>query len=147
MLDETNLYAAVEAATPTDLHDTQPDNRSAPAHPESNNMEIPGAIWRIMFICYGIFFGGLLWATGRDTGALFMIAVSIGYAVMFFGLSTVLIGLDGKVHRPMKPGPDSMLQTWSGPMSSTAVASQVLTIPICFAFFGLAIVVIRASVG
>ena len=48
-----------------------------------------------MFGCYGIFLGGLLYATGRDGEALFMIAISTGYTILYFGLSGVLIGLDG----------------------------------------------------
>lgn len=147
MLDETNMYAVTEVPIAVHTDFDGPKIPSVPVHPEGNNMEIPGGIWRIMFICYGIFFGGLLLATGRDTAALMMITISIGYAVMFFGLNIVLIGLDGKGQHTVKPGPDSDLQTWCGPMSPHAVAGQILTIPICFAFFGIAIVIIRAWVG
>jgi hypothetical protein len=147
MLDETNMYAAVEASISVDGPFAETNNRVVPLHPASNDIEIPGTIWRIMFICYGIFFGGLLIATGRDTEALMMIIISIGYAIMFFGLGSILVGLDGDTDRPSKPGDDPVLHTWCGPMSRTAVAAQVLTIPICFAFFGMTIAVIRIAIG
>lgn len=147
MLDETNMYAAAEAPTRIDLHRPGSGNRAARAHPESNDPQIPGHIWRIMFICYGLFFAGLLAATGRGTEAIFLISICIGYAVIFFGLASILVGLDGKEHRPPAPGKNQVLETWGGPMSPTAVAGQILTIPICFALFGIALVGIRAWVG
>lgn len=147
MLDETNMYAAAEAPTAVTLYPAGSDIRPVPAHPESNDTQIPRPIWRIMFLCYGIFFAGLLAATGRGTEAIFLISICIGYAVMFFGLASILVGLDGKDHHLPAPNRNRVLQTWGGPMSPTAVAGQILTIPVCFALFGIALVGICAWVG
>lgn len=147
MLDEMNLYAAIEApgCANTDADERRPV--SIPVHPAHNALQVPAAIWRVMFGCYGIFLGGLLYATGRDGEALFMIAISTGYTILYFGLSGVLIGLDGHGARDGRIAAGGDLDTWTGPMSPGAVAGQILTIPICLAFFGVAIAVIRALVG
>lgn len=147
MLDEMNLYAAIEAP---DCSAIDPGARRAapiPDHPAHNALQVPAAIWRVMFGCYGIFLGGLLYATGRDGEALFMIAISTGYNILYFGLSGVLIGLDGHGARDGRIAAGSDLDTWTGPMSPGAVAGQILTIPICLAVFGIIIAVIRAVVG
>ncbi len=147
MLDEMNVYAAIEAPERS-VHelDTRP-SPAVPVHPAHNALQVPAAIWRAMFGCYGIFLGGLLYATGRDGEALFMIAISAGYTIMYFGLSGVLIGLDGHGARDGRIAPGGDLDTWTGPMSPGAVAGQILTIPICLAIFGVVIAVIRATVG
>ena len=82
MLDEMNLYAAIEApgCANTDAEEHRPV--SIPVHPAHNALQVPAAIWRVMFACYGIFLGGLLYATGRDGEALFMIAISTGYTIL-----------------------------------------------------------------
>jgi hypothetical protein len=147
MLDEMNLYAMTDAPERGEVavHMHQPV--SIPAHPAHNALQVPAAIWRVMFACYGIFLGGLLHATGRDGEALFMIAISTGYTILYFGLSGVLIGLDGHGARPGQTAARGDLDTWTGPMSPGAVAGQILTIPVCLALFGVIIAVIRAIVG
>lgn len=75
-----------------------------------------------------------------------MVVVSVLYTVMFFGTAAVLQGLGrGKPSGFECGGP--MLDTWTGPMSTASVAAQVLTVPVLFALFAIAIVVIRAIIG
>ncbi len=147
MLDEMNLYAAIEAPGRGDSDTVERRPLSIPAHPAHNALQVPAAIWRVMFGCYGIFLGGLLYATGRDGEALFMIAISVAYTILYFGLSGVLIGLDGHGTRNGRIAAGGYLDTWTGPMSPGAVAAQILTIPVCLAFFGVAVAVIRGLVG
>lgn len=147
MLDELNLYAMTDAPERSEVAEQARRPVSIPAHPAHNALQVPAAIWRVMFACYGIFLGGLLHATGRDGEALFMIAISTGYTILYFGLSGVLIGLDGHAARPDQTAVRGDLDTWTGPMSPGAVAGQILTIPVCLALFGVIIAVIRAMVG
>lgn len=147
MLDEMNLYAVIEAPGGVDTDADERRPLQIPVHPAHNALQVPAAIWRVMFGCYGIFLGGLLYATGRDGEALFMIAISAAYTILYFGLSGVLIGLDGHGAHDGRIAAGGDLDTWTGPMSPGAVAGQILTIPICLAVFGIIIAVIRAVVG
>lgn len=113
---------------------------------ESTDLELPGWIWGVMIASYGTFFAGLLMATGHDGEALFALTVSGLFAAMYFGTARVLLGLSptrqpSRFARGLAP-----LQTWTGPMNTAAVAAQVLTVPLCLAFFGIAAAVIRAVI-
>jgi hypothetical protein len=118
----------------------------ATAQPETVDLELPSWIWGSMALCYGLFFGGLFAASGHDGHAIFAIVISLGYAAMYFGTAALLFGMNparqpsGFVRR-IAP-----LRTWTGPMETGAVAAQVLTVPACLAFFGIAAAVIRAVV-
>ncbi len=127
------------------IHDTA-GLITGPHFAESSSFGFPGWIWKVFFGSYAMFFAALALATARDGHAVFVIVVSVLYTVMFFGTAAVLQGLGkGKPHGFECGGP--MLDTWTGPMSTSSVAAQVLTIPILFAFFATAIFVIRAIVG
>ena len=39
------------------------------------------------------------------------------------------------------------LDTWTGPMGTATVAAQVLTVPVLFAVFAIAIVIMRRIIG
>jgi hypothetical protein len=114
--------------------------------PESIDLELPGWIWGAMAACYGLFFGGLLAATGRDAEALFAIVVSLAYTAMYFGTATLLFGLNPARQPAAFARRLAPLQTWTGPMETGAVAAQVLTVPACLALFGLAVAVIRVVI-
>lgn len=118
----------------------------AAVQPETVDLEIPGWIWGTMALCYGLFFGGLLAATGHDGHAIFAIAISLVYLAMYFGTATLLFGMNP----PRQPSAFvrrlAPLQTWTGTMETGAVAAQILTVPACLAFFGLAAAVIRAAI-
>lgn len=114
--------------------------------PEPVDLEMPGWIWGTMFACYGTFFGGLVAATGHDAEAVFMLVISIGYAVMYFGTAAALFGVDPPKAPSLFARGLAPLQTWTGPMNTRAVAAQVLAVPAFLAAFGLAAAVIRAVI-
>lgn len=135
-----------DAPEPAVLAALLPTVALAPAQPETVDLELPGWIWGSMALCYGLFFAGLLAASGHDGQAIFAIVISLGYAAMYFGTAAVLFGMNP----PRQPSAFvrrlAPLQTWTGPMDTGAVAAQVLTVPACLAFFGLAAAAIRAAV-
>lgn len=109
--------------------------------------QLPRWIWRSMFAFYAIFFLGIAAATGRDTGAIFMIMVSALYTLMFFGTSALLHRQKGPEHSSPLDRSDGMLQTWTGPMDRHTVAAQILAVPAGFAFLGVTFFVVRATAG
>lgn len=133
-------FAEIDLAEPTPLG-------ARPRSAEHADLEMPGWIWRVMIAAYGTYFAGLLIATGRDREALFALTVSFGFAVIYFSTSGLLAGLNPSRRPSLFSRGLAPLQTWTGPMSTGAVAAQVLTVPLCLAFFGLAFAVIRAVVG
>ncbi|MBS0476902.1 MAG: hypothetical protein JSR28_17365 [Proteobacteria bacterium] len=121
--------------------------RASPAQLDTAGTGLPSWIWSAMIAEYAVFFTGLMFAVGRDREAIFMLVISICFAVMFFGTASALFA-QKPVERPsaFERGSGD-LQTWTGPMSRGAVAAQILVVPGCLAFFGLAMIVIRAFVG
>jgi len=117
-----------------------------PVQAEKTDLEIPNYIWLIMFACYAVFFGALLVATGRETGAIFMIVISILYALVYFGVATVLFSQNKPSNRLLFSKGIGPLMTNTGPMSKGAVAGQILTIPLCLSLFGIAIAVYRSMI-
>ncbi len=113
-----------------------------PSH-EVRTFELPGSIWAGMAAAYAIFFGGITLATGHDGFTLFMLVIAGLYIVMFFGTTVALNAIDAH-NRPSAP--TEIYETWSGPLNYRSAAAQVLTVPLCFALFGIAIVIIRAVI-
>ncbi len=110
---------------------------------EPRTFELPMSIWYAMFVSYAVFFGSLLVVTGTDASALFMIVISIGYNVMYFGTAAVMNSVS-----PQIPVADVYgdIDTFTGPMSFGAAAAQILTVPILVAFFGCVTAIIYAVV-
>jgi hypothetical protein len=152
MLELRRNFEADHATDLADAHDVSvlaavfPLNAATPVQPETVDLEIPGWIWGTMALCYGLFFGGLFAASGHDGEAIFAIVISLGYAVMYFGTASILFGMNP----PRQPSAFmrglAPLQTWTGEMDTTAVAAQILTVPACLAFFGIAAAIIRAAI-
>ena len=153
MLELPQTFAPDHTIDLADAHDVSilaavfPAADVTSVQPEKVDLELPGWIWGNMAACYGLFFGGLFAASGHDGEAIFAIAISLGYAAMYFGTASILFGMNP----PRQPSAFvrglAPLQTWTGPMDTRAVAAQVLTVPACLAFFGLAAAVIRAAVA
>lgn len=152
MLELRQTFEADHRPDLADAHDVSvlaavlPLNPATPVQPETVDLEIPGWIWGTMALCYGLFFGGLFAASGHDGEAVFAIVISLGYAAMYFGTATLLFGMNpprqpSNFMRGLAP-----LQTWTGPMDTRAVAAQILTVPACLAFFGIAAAMIRTVV-
>lgn len=149
MMDEISLAALLEGPEPVEpdadfAQDKQTPTR--PAQPEHSDLEFPGWIWAMMFAGYATFFMSLVVATGKDASTLFALVVSIGYTVIYFSAAGMLVGLrqSGRTS-PFSRGL-APLQTYTGPMSISAVFGQVLVIPLCLAAFGVAIAIICAFV-
>jgi hypothetical protein len=148
MLDEINAAAlAWQDADTTDwrtAHHETPEATPSHRPPADNDLELPGWMWKVMFAAYGVFFAGLLFGTGHDGEALFALVVSGLYLLVYFVTAGVLVGLN----RPGRSAPfargQGQLETGTGPMSTKAVAGQVLVIPVCIALFGVGIAIIRA---
>lgn len=107
--------------------------------------QLPRWVWTGMLGSYAVFFVAITVATGGSGHALFAIAVSILYTVMFFGLARAIARQAG----PEQASPlarNQPLQTWCGPMEPGAVYGQILVVPAAIAFFAVAIAVIKAAV-
>lgn len=113
---------------------------------EQRGFEIPARLWLAMVACYGVFITTLLFATGGGESTL-NIAISAFYMVMFFGLVKVMVQHGPKQGRSPLDGASRVLQTLYGPLQEHEVAAQMLVVPLCVAFFGVAILVIRLWVG
>ena len=100
---------------------------------EPRTFELPMSVWYSMFACYAVFFGALLAVTGKDSGSVFVIIISMAYAVMYFGTAAILNSV-----RPQAKLTDSYtkIDTFTGPMSFAAAYAQILTVPILVALFG-----------
>ena len=148
MLDE--LQSAVLAEPkPFPLYTPQPAPEAVetPLQPETNDLQIPQPIWQAMWGAYTLFFGGLFAAVGHEASALFMLAISIAYTLMYFGTASVLFGLNRPHNKSLFEHGIGPLQTWTGPMSRSAVAGQILAVPLCLALFGVSIAIIARAVG
>jgi hypothetical protein len=113
---------------------------------EQRGFEIPPRLWVGMVACYGVFLSALLVATGGGESTL-NIAISAFYMVMFFGLVKLLVQHGPKQARSPLDGQARTLQTLYGPLKEREVAAQMLVVPLCVAFFGVAILVIRLWVA
>jgi len=115
-----------------------------PFRPEHSGLEMPTWIWATMGISYAAFFVAIFLATGIGAAAIFAIAISILYTLMYFGTASVLFNLDGRSVRPFTASRDGMLQTLTGSMSHGAVAAQILAVPVMISLFAIAVAIIRA---
>lgn len=110
---------------------------------ELRTFGLPKSVWVTMFLSYAVFFGALIMVTGHDKSALFMIAISGCYTVMYFGAAAAMnsVGASG---RPATVHGD--IDTYTGKLGEGAAFAQILTVPIMVAFFGVVIALIWVSV-
>ena len=113
---------------------------------EQRGFEIPTRLWIGMLGCYAVFISALLFATGGGESTL-NIFVSAFYMVMFFGLVGLLVRHGPRQGRSPLDRSGRVLQTLYGPLREREVAAQMLVVPLCVAFFGVAILVIRLCVA
>lgn len=111
---------------------------------EPRTFGLPKSIWRTMFLAYAVFFLAIIIATGRDGSALFMIVISVGYTLMYFGTAAIMNAVGAQDRPATVPGD---IDTATGKLSYGAAFAQILTVPLVIAFFRCAIVVIRAIVA
>jgi hypothetical protein len=113
---------------------------------EQRYFEIPARLWRAMVAFYGIFFAAMFAAIGGGYGT-FVLVVSIFFVAMFFGTTKVMLKQAPAQPRSSIDGPDRELSTLNGPLKSHEVALQMLIVPACAAFLGIAVLVIRLCVA
>lgn len=143
MLMDINTIAA-ETRPVEHLQDNCQDSFTPEkASHERRTVDLPKSILWMMFLSYAVFFTAITIATGRDRSTLFMIVISAGYGVMYFGTAAVLNSV-GAADRPRSAPGD--IDTATGKLSYRAAFAQILTVPFVIAFFGCAIAVIRAIV-
>ncbi|WP_109354347.1 hypothetical protein [Sphingorhabdus sp. EL138] len=145
LLDENNM------AVHSDNFHFEPARSEAAAQvarvqPETRTFGIPAIIWGSMAASYALFFLGLVAGTGHDGRALFMIAISILYAVMYFGTAFALNSLSGSGQNEKSQWIKGRFDTFTGRMSFGAVYGQMLIVPMMFALFGVGIAIIRSAV-
>ena len=136
----------IAAETGAVEYDQMPGDRvfiAAHRTAEPRTFELPMPVWYAMFASYAVIFGALLAVTGSDTSALFAIAVSGCYTVMYFGTAAIINSVS-----PQTPIAEarSDIDTFTGPMSFGAAYAQILIVPILVAFFGCVTAIIYAVV-
>ena len=110
---------------------------------ESRTFELPMSIWYAMFVCYAVFFSALLMVTATDGGTLYVIAISIGYTVMYFGTAALLNSVSSAPPVANRYGD---IDTFTGRIGFVAATAQILTVPIMVALFGVVTSIIYAVV-
>ena len=114
--------------------------------PEKTDLEMPNSIWVTMCAAYVVFFAGLIAATARDNGTIFVIVISVLYTLMYFGVAFVLFNQNRPAQTSLFARGLGPLATYTGPMDKGAVVGQVLTIPACLALFGITMAIFRAII-
>ena len=99
-----------------------------------------------MIVFYGIFFAAMLAAIGGGYGT-FVLVVSVFFVAMFFGTTRAMLKQAPTQPRSPLDGPDRELSTLNGQLKSNEVALQMLIVPACAAFLGVAVLVIRLCVS
>ena len=145
-LDENNMAAQTHEMD----HDERPSEAAlstTSAKHESRAFGLPASVWGIMLTSYAIFFGALAIAVGHDRGAIFVVIVSVLFALMYFG-TTFALNSVGAADRKGQQSEwvKGKFQTLNGPMSFGEIFGQMLILPILFALFGIAVIIIRSIV-
>jgi hypothetical protein len=113
---------------------------------EQRYFEIPSRLWKAMIAFYGVFFAAMFGAIGGGY-ATFVLVVSLFFVAMFFGTTAAMLKQGPAQPRSPLDGPDHSLSTLNGPIESQEVAVQMLIVPACAAFLGVAVFVIRLWVA
>lgn len=147
LLDENNLAVQTMEFEDSSYAITN-DHVPVSVQPEARTFGIPAVIWSSMAASYVLFFGGLILGTGHDGRALFMIAISVLFTLMYFGTAYALNRLGFAERKNLKSQwTAGKFDTFTGPMSFGSVYGQMLIVPIMFALFGMAIALIRFLIG
>jgi hypothetical protein len=126
------------------VHATELDHANV-AQPEKRRFELPVAIWVGMLASYAVFFASMISVAGGSGHAAFAVVISIGYTIVFFGVSRLIARQAGPdAPSPLLRGKD--MPTWCGPMESKAVYGQILIVPMAVAAFGIGIAIMVAVI-
>jgi len=113
---------------------------------EARHFEIPARLWYAMIVCYALFLSAMFAALGGGYATLVLV-VAAGFVAMFFGTSKAMLK-----HGPAQPrspldSGNFRLPTLAGALKEREVATQMLIVPVCVAFFGIVIFMIRLWVA
>lgn len=115
--------------------------------PGPRSFELPGPIFVAMALAYVVFLAAMAAAFGSGDGMPLLLAICVVYLLMYLGTPALFAKVDAAPRRRLDW--DALrrrgLDTIGGRMSAGAVVGQVLIVPGCVAFFGLAVLVIRSS--
>lgn len=113
---------------------------------ERRGFEVPGRLWVTMVGCYAVFIIAMMIGLGGGESTFYIIVSGL-YFAMFFGLVATLVRHGPKQGRSPVDGASRTMETLYGPLKAGEVTAQMLVVPLCVAFFGIAILIIRLSVG
>jgi hypothetical protein len=121
----------VKVLSPEEAHIEQDDGLLATAGP-------------IMMVCYGIAFTSAVLTFMSNGEAMLAVAVSIGFAVMFFTVPLLMMRVRARYDTRWRPAEWSShsdkVDTYTGPMDRTSAVVHMVIVPlaVAFAFVGFA---------
>ena len=131
-------------AQPAEVNDNE--NAAHLVTGEQRHFEIPARMWYTMIVCYGLFLALMFAALGGGYSTLILV-VAAGFVAMFFGTSKAMLKQGPLQPRSPLDRGNFRLPTLGGEMKEREVAIQMLIVPVCAVFFGIAICVIRLWVA
>lgn len=109
--------------------------------------DVPGAVGGLIAASYFALLGALFLATAGSAHSIFMIAIAVFFAIMFFAVPRVFLGIEPATARPsLMRFMDEGLRTYTGHCSGSAALVQMLVVPVALTFGVLAIGVVAAFV-
>lgn len=115
------------------------------AVPGARSFELPGGIFGAMAAAYLSFIAAMGAAFGGGEMMPLLLGICLVYLAMYLGVPFVMASVDtGTASRLLAWGQlrQRGLMTAGGHMSAGSVLAQVLIVPACVAFFGMAVLVI-----
>ena len=108
-----------------------------------------GVAGRVMVACYAAVFAIALFTFWRTGETLFAVAIGIGFALIYFGIPAVMMGvrsaLDQRWQKDSDRRTSPIVDVWTGPIRRWEAIAQIISIPIAV-LLGFAILAIVWSV-
>jgi len=123
----------------------EPQRRPVPG---ARSFELPKGIFVAMAAAYLLFIGAMTAAFGSGEGMPLLLTICGVYLAMYLGVPALFGAVDTGIRQPSLDWQQFRrrgLDTLDGPLTAGAVAAQVLIVPACVAFFGLAVLVITKT--
>ena len=116
--------------------------------PGPRSFELPAPIFAAMGMAYVIFLAAMAAAFGGGDGMPLLLAICVVYLLIYLGTPALFGRVDAGVPRRRLAWGELRrrgLDTIGGRMGAGAVVGQVLIVPGCVAFFGIAVLIIRGT--
>lgn len=117
----------------------QAERTAPPALPDSPFSDIPGGIWKAFLGTWALLFGLFLVFFTKDGPAALSVVTASFFALMLLGLPAALGAQTRFPERRWK----GVVNVHTGPISTTAAATQILLIPVG-SVIGLTLLIILA---